>query len=81
MATQACESCGREFTCGADTGSCWCGSMELGADRLAILREHFELCLCPDCLAIAKATPLGQSTPAGATDRIHSRSASSATRA
>ena len=59
MAAQACESCGREFTCGADTGGCWCGAMELGADRLAILREHFERCLCPDCLAIAAATPPG----------------------
>jgi hypothetical protein len=53
MAAQACESCGREFTCGIDTESCWCAALDLGRDRLAILREHFERCLCPDCLAVA----------------------------
>jgi hypothetical protein len=53
MAAQACESCGREFTCGADAEGCWCEAHELGPDRLAVLREHFERCLCPDCLVLA----------------------------
>jgi hypothetical protein len=53
MFDQACESCGREFSCGADEASCWCNAVELTQDRLAILREHFERCLCPDCLALA----------------------------
>jgi hypothetical protein len=53
MAVQACESCGREFECGAGTGACWCNALELGPERLAILREHFERCLCPDCLEVA----------------------------
>ena len=53
MVTQTCESCGREFTCGADEERCWCGAAALGPDRLAILREHFERCLCPDCLDVA----------------------------
>ena len=52
MFDQACESCGREFSCGADEASCWCNEVELTQDRLAILREHFERCLCPDCLAL-----------------------------
>jgi hypothetical protein len=77
MGAQACESCGREFVCGAQSpGPCWCDAVELGPDRVAILREHFERCLCPDCLALTD-----QSTPAGACDRIHSRSASPPTRA
>ena len=53
MITQSCESCGREFSCGADESTCWCAEHTLGPERLAILREHFERCLCPDCLAVA----------------------------
>jgi hypothetical protein len=52
--TQICESCGREFGCGARDGSCWCGDVAVSPERLAILRENFELCLCPDCLAVAE---------------------------
>ena len=55
MTTQNCESCGREFACGADTESCWCSDIALTGERLAVLREHFERCLCPDCLAVAGA--------------------------
>ena len=51
--TQTCESCGREFGCGARDSSCWCADAALGRERLAILREHFEHCLCPDCLTVA----------------------------
>jgi hypothetical protein len=53
MKAQTCESCGREFGCGADDGTCWCGEITLTPDRLAILREHFERCLCPDCVTVA----------------------------
>jgi Cysteine-rich CWC len=53
MNTQSCESCGREFTCGADEDHCWCNEVKLSRDHLAVLREHFERCLCPDCLAVA----------------------------
>jgi Cysteine-rich CWC len=53
MKTLSCESCGREFACGADERACWCGELVLARERLAILREHFERCLCPDCLAVA----------------------------
>jgi hypothetical protein len=61
MNTQTCESCGREFTCGADEGRCWCGELALGEQRLAVLREHFERCLCPDCLEVVSARPAGSS--------------------
>lgn len=53
MITQTCESCGREFGCGARDAECWCADLALGPERLAILREHFERCLCPDCLTVA----------------------------
>ena len=53
MITETCESCGREFGCGARDGACWCADHALTKERLAVLREHFERCLCPDCLAVA----------------------------
>lgn len=45
-----CESCGAEFFCGANVGSCWCFSVEVKAETLAELRENFQRCLCEDCL-------------------------------
>jgi hypothetical protein len=57
MNAERCESCSREFSCGAQDAECWCAELTLGADRLAILREHFERCLCPDCLRLATPTP------------------------
>ncbi len=45
-----CESCGKEFSCGAKIGKCWCFAVELKANSLAELRENFKSCLCEDCL-------------------------------
>lgn len=45
-----CESCGAEFSCGANVGECWCFAVELKAETLAELREGFKNCLCQDCL-------------------------------
>lgn len=53
MTTETCESCGREFGCGAQDATCWCSEIALGPERLAVMREHFERCLCPDCLRLA----------------------------
>ena len=64
MITQTCESCGREFGCGARDATCWCSEAALDRDRLAILQEHFERCLCPDCLAVAAGVKPGYE-PAG----------------
>ena len=58
MITQSCESCGREFACGADEERCWCRDVPLTADHRAVLREHFERCLCPDCLSAMVHDPL-----------------------
>jgi hypothetical protein len=61
MNPEICESCGREFACGVQDPDCWCAEVTIGRDRLAILREHFERCLCPDCLRLATADdPLRQ---------------------
>ena len=57
MNAETCESCGREFSCGAQDPECWCAAVTLGRDRLAVLREHFERCLCPDCLRLAERAP------------------------
>ena len=45
-----CESCGKDFNCGANVGKCWCFNVELKAETLAELREDFKNCLCEDCL-------------------------------
>ncbi len=45
-----CESCGEEFSCGANVGECWCFDVELKATTLTKLREDFKNCLCQDCL-------------------------------
>jgi len=45
-----CESCGEEFSCGANVGECWCFAVELKTEILAKLREDFKNCLCGYCL-------------------------------
>ena len=61
---QTCESCGREFGCGAQDETCWCSQVALGPERRAILREHFERCLCPDCLTLAAGGLKADGAPA-----------------
>jgi hypothetical protein len=45
-----CESCGLEFSCGANIGKCWCFTVDVKAETLAELRENFKSCLCENCL-------------------------------
>ncbi len=45
-----CESCGKEFSCGANIGECWCFAVEVKAETLAELRENFKNCLCQICI-------------------------------
>lgn len=49
-----CESCGEEFSCGANVGECWCFAVELKAENLGKLRENSNNCLCQDCLKLIK---------------------------
>ena len=56
MTLQLCESCGGEFSCRADSPhGCWCDEVVVSPRQLAVLREHFLACLCPDCLLVAAA--------------------------
>lgn len=45
-----CESCRKEFSCGANAGKCWCFEVELKSVALEEIREKFEQCLCKRCL-------------------------------
>jgi hypothetical protein len=56
MDMRQCESCGREFACGARSeDGCWCDALPVSPQQLAVLREHFLTCVCPDCLRVAAA--------------------------
>ena len=45
-----CESCGKEFSCGANVGKCWCFEVAVDEKNLAKLREGYKNCLCEKCL-------------------------------
>jgi Cysteine-rich CWC len=45
-----CESCGKEFNCGASLSGCWCGEIKLSDEARAELREKYRDCLCRECL-------------------------------
>lgn len=47
---KTCESCGEDFTCGANAEKCWCFEVDLQSETLAELRENFKNCLCENCL-------------------------------
>ena len=49
-----CESCGAEFSCGANVGKCWCFEIDLKAETLAEFKESYNNCLCQDCLSRAR---------------------------
>lgn len=45
-----CESCGNEFSCGAENENCWCFDYELSEQTLSNIRENYSKCLCSTCL-------------------------------
>jgi hypothetical protein len=45
-----CESCRKEFSCGAKAEKCWCFEVELKSKTLKDLQKDFKNCLCRDCL-------------------------------
>jgi hypothetical protein len=47
---KVCESCGREFSCEAPTGNCWCFEIEMHPETLVQIQKDFVDCLCRDCL-------------------------------
>jgi hypothetical protein len=63
-----CPRCGGAFHCGAhDAAPCACTTVKLDAATLAALRQHYQGCLCLDCLRmLARVGTLAQfdaSTP------------------
>ena len=53
-----CESCGKEFSCGANVGKCWCFEVGLEKETSAELSESFNNCLCEECLSKKAETRL-----------------------
>ena len=45
-----CSYCGEPFECASPQGGCWCESIALDRETLAVLRERYTDCLCPRCL-------------------------------
>jgi hypothetical protein len=45
-----CQLCGKEFSCGAETGECWCFEINTDSEFLAELSENYKNCLCRECL-------------------------------
>ncbi|MEW6545000.1 MAG: cysteine-rich CWC family protein [Nitrospirota bacterium] len=54
-----CGNCGQAFSC-SQAGGCWCGTIKLDRSQLAWIKQHFENCLCPDCLGAVAAGRLGR---------------------
>jgi Cysteine-rich CWC len=51
-----CESCKKQFSCGAKTEKCWCFEMNLESETLSKLRQNFKSCLCIECLLKLRTT-------------------------
>jgi hypothetical protein len=55
---KACEACGREFSCGAKSESCWCFDVDLSAGTLSNLRAEYSGCVCRECLLSRELTSI-----------------------
>jgi uncharacterized protein YecT (DUF1311 family) len=56
---KTCGNCRRSFSCTQAIG-CWCGTITLNESQKAWIKQRFENCLCPDCLAAVAAGTLGE---------------------
>ena len=50
MSEKKCSKCGEAFTCKHEEMGCWCERVKLSEETLKYLKEHYDNCLCPDCL-------------------------------
>ena len=48
---KVCDACGEGFGCGANLDGCWCRQFELSEETAAALKQRYDDCLCPKCLA------------------------------
>jgi len=54
---KVCENCQETFSCEQAFG-CWCGTVKLSPLKLAWIKQQFQNCLCPKCLAALAAVAL-----------------------
>ncbi|MDE3019744.1 MAG: cysteine-rich CWC family protein [Nitrospirota bacterium] len=54
---KTCGHCHRSFLCQQE-GGCWCGTVKLDSVQLAWIKQRYENCLCPRCLAAVAAGTL-----------------------
>ena len=57
MKEKICGHCGQAFGC-AGTYGCWCGDLKLTDVQRAWIKERYQNCLCPACLAAVAAGTL-----------------------
>ena len=50
MSDKKCSKCGEPFGCKQEEMGCWCERIELSMEALNYLKEHYDNCLCPQCL-------------------------------
>lgn len=48
MELKICPKCKNKFKC--EKENCWCKKIKLPKNKLNILREKYNDCLCPNCL-------------------------------
>jgi hypothetical protein len=60
-----CDSCGDEFGCGAKLDGCWCNDLKLDPGGAETLKNKFDGCLCPKCLAVFASPPAEVDLDAG----------------
>lgn len=44
-----CPNCGNDFLC-SPSGKCWCFEVYVSPEKLKVIQDNFDSCLCPDCL-------------------------------
>ncbi len=49
--TKYCSKCKQPFGCSNDVRGCWCEGLTLSMETLKELKDNFDNCLCPACLA------------------------------
>ena len=47
---QQCESCKKDFHCGASLTGCWCQRITISQETRNDLRRQYKECLCEECL-------------------------------
>jgi hypothetical protein len=46
-----CPRCGKDFYC-STSSHCWCYEYDIPIEKLEILENKYDTCLCPECLKL-----------------------------